>query len=206
MTAHLLDVLAPSKPEESGKNYGVVVGLVTNNKDPDGMGRVKVKFPWLSDHDESWWARMAVPMAGPSRGTYFLPEVNDEVLVAFEHGDVRCPYILGGVWNGKDAPPTTNSDGKNNIRLMKSRSGHIVRFDDTDGDEKVEIIDKQGTNSITIKSSDNSITISCNGKMRLAANGIEISSESEIKIQAAATMDISAGAPLSIKGAVVNIN
>ena len=206
MSQHLLDLIAPPKPEESGRNYGVVVGLVTNNKDPDGMGRVKVKFPWLSDQEESWWARMAVPMAGPSRGTYFLPEVDDEVLVAFEHGDVRFPYIVGAVWNGKDAPPTTNSDGKNNIRLIKSRSGHIIRLDDTDGNEKVEIIDKQGTNSITIKSSDNSITICCNGKMTLTANGIEISSQADIKIQAAASMDINAGAPLTIKGAVVNIN
>lgn len=206
MSQQLLDLLSPPKPEDSGRNYGVVVGLVTNNKDPDGMGRVKVKFPWLSDQEESWWARIAVPMAGPSRGTYFLPEVDDEVLVAFEHGDVRFPYIIGAIWNGKDAPPTTNSDGQNNIRLIKSRSGHVIRFDDTNGNEKVEIIDKQGTNSITIKSSDNSITICCNGKMQLSANGIEISSQAEIKIEAAATMDIKAGAPLTIQGSVVNIN
>lgn len=206
MSQHLFDLLAPPKPEESGKNYGVVVGLVTNNKDPDGMGRIKVKFPWLSEEEDSWWARIAVPMAGPSRGTYFLPEVNDEVLVAFEHGDVRFPYVLGSLWNGKDAPPTTNSDGHNNIRIIKSRSGHIIRMDDSDGNEKIEIVDKQGTNSITIKSSDSSITISCNGKMQLTANGIEISSQADIKIQAATSMDINAGAPLNIKGAVVNIN
>jgi len=80
------------------------------------MGRVKVKFPWLSDEHESWWARIATPMAGGGRGAYFLPEVNDEVLCAFEHGDVRFPYVVGALWNGKDAPPTTNDDGKNNFR------------------------------------------------------------------------------------------
>jgi hypothetical protein len=90
--------------------------------------------------------------------------------------------------------------------MIKSRSGHIVRLDDTDGAEKIEVIDKHGTNSITISSADNSITISCKGKMQLSANGIEISSQADIKIQASATMDVSAGAPLSIKGAVVNIN
>jgi hypothetical protein len=79
-------------------------------------------------------------------------------------------------------------------------------LDDTDGNEKVEIIDKQGTNSITIKSSDNSVTICCNGKMQLTAKSIEISSQTEVKIQAGTGMDINAGAPLNIKGAVVNIN
>lgn len=206
MSQHLLDLLAPAKPEESGRIYGVVVGLVTNNKDPDGMGRVRVKFPWLSEQEESWWARIAVPMAGPSRGTYFLPEVDDEVLVAFEQGDVRFPYVLGALWNGKDAPPTTNDDGKNNIRVIKSRSGHIIRLDDTDGDEKIEVIDKTGGNSITIQSSDNSITITGNGKVKMVGQSIEITSQTDVKIQASAGMDLNAGAPLNIKGAVVNIN
>src|SRR5215472_353851 len=123
MSHSLFDLLSPAGQHESDRIYGVVVGIVTNNQDPDGMGRVKVKFPWLSDQDESWWARIATVMAGSSRGSYFLPEVNDEVMVAFEHGDVRFPYVLGALWNGKDSPPTTNSDGKNSIRLIKSRSG-----------------------------------------------------------------------------------
>jgi uncharacterized protein involved in type VI secretion and phage assembly len=193
----------------------VVVGIVTNNKDPDGMGRVKVKFPWLSDQDESWWARIATMMAGSGRGSYFLPEVNDEVMIAFEHGDVRFPYVLGALWNGKDAPPAKNDDGKNNIRVIHSRSGHLIRLDDSDGDEKIEIIDKTGSNSITIKSSDNSMTLTCVGKLKLeATQGIEITSQADIKIQANtsinvnanATMDIESNAPMTIKGAIVSIN
>ena len=122
--------------------FGVVVGIVTNNQDPEGLGRVKVKIPCLSDVDESFWARVAAPMAGKRRGTYFLPEVDDEVLVAFEHGDVRFPYVLGALWNGKMPRPSTNNDGKNNVRMIKSRSGHVVKLNDEDGKETIEIVDK----------------------------------------------------------------
>jgi len=207
MSTSLIDLISPGGNQESGRFFGVVVGIVTNNQDPSNMARVRVKFPWLSDDNESWWARIAVPMGGSGRGTYFLPEIDDEVLVAFEHGDVRSPYVVGALWNGKDAPPASNSDGKNNIRLIHSRSGHLVRLDDTDGDEKIEIIDKTGGNKITIKSSDNSMSLECTGKMTLHANaGIEITSDADIKIQANATMDIESTAPMTIKGAMVNIN
>jgi len=215
MSTSLLDLLHPPNEQGSGRYYGVVVGIVTNNQDPDKMARVRVKFPWLSDDNESWWARMAVPMAGPGRGSYFLPEVDDEVLVAFEHGDVRSPYVVGALWNGKDAPPANNSDGKNNIRLIHSRSGHLVRLDDTDGDEKIEVIDKTGGNSITIKSSDNSMSLKCTGNMSIdcdgkmslhASAGIDIKSDAAVTMQANATMDIESSAPMTIKGAIVAIN
>jgi len=207
MTQNLIDVLAPASPEKAGKIFGVVMGIVSNNQDPDKMGRVRVKFPWLSDDHESWWARVATPMAGPNRGMYFLPEVDDEVLVAFEHGDVRFPYVLGALWNGKDAPPESNDNGKNNIRLVHSRSGHLIRLDDTDGAEKIEVIDRTGNNSIKIQSSDNSIAISCTGKLKLhASQGIEITSDADIKVQASSTVDVQASATMTVKGATVNIN
>jgi uncharacterized protein involved in type VI secretion and phage assembly len=209
----LVDILKPTSAQGSAKTYGVVVGIVTNNQDPDKMGRVKVSFPWLADGQESWWARIATPMAGNNRGAYFLPEVNDEVLIAFEHGDLRFPYVVGALWNGKDSPPTTNDDGQNNIREIKSRSGHIVRLDDSSGGEKIEIIDKTGGNSLTISSSDNTITLTCTGRMKLQAMGIDISSQADINIQAQstmsiqadATMDINANATMDIKAAMVNI-
>jgi len=207
MSHSLIDLLAPKSAAKSDRFFGVMVGIVTNNKDPEKLGRVRVKFPWLSDDHESWWARIAAPMAGSGRGVYFLPEPNDEVLVAFEHGDVRFPYVLGALWNGDDKPPATNDDGKNNIRVIHSRSGHLIRLDDTAGDEKVEFIDKTGGNSITIKSSDNSLTITCTGKLKLHADGgVEITSNADVKVQANATMSLQASAPMTIKGAVVNIN
>jgi uncharacterized protein involved in type VI secretion and phage assembly len=208
MSTSLLDLLTlQGSAHEPGRYFGVVIGVVTNNQDTGGMARVKLKFPWLSDDNESNWARIAVPMGGNGRGSYFLPEVNDEVLVAFEHGDVRSPYVVGALWNGKDAPPTTNSDGQNNIRVIHSRSGHLIRLDDTDGNEKIEVIDKTGGNKITIQSSDNSIDMECTGKMTLhASQGIEITSDADITIQAQTTMDIESTAPMTIKGATVSIN
>ena len=120
-------------------SHSVVVGIVTNNQDPDGMARVKVRFPWLAEDAESHWIRIASPMAGNGRGMVFLPEVDDEVLLAFENGDLNRPYVLGALWNGEDNPPETNSDGRNNIRKIRSRSGHEIVFNDTSGTEKLEI-------------------------------------------------------------------
>lgn len=115
----------------------VVVGLVTNNNDPQNRGRVKVKFPWLGDNTESHWARIAAPMAGKNRGFYFLPEVDDEVLVAFEHGDMRRPYIVGALWNEKDTVVEPNnkatSGGKTEHRIIKTRVGHTLLFDEKRG-------------------------------------------------------------------------
>lgn len=194
---------------------GVAVGVVTNNQDPDSLGRVKVKFPWLSDEDESQWARIAAPMAGNDRGTYFLPEVDDEVLAVFEHGDMRFPYIIGALWNGKDAPPAKNDDGKNNLRLIKSRSGHLIKLNDEDGKETIEIIDKSEKNSIVIDTSKNTITIlsdkditlsASKGTIKLDAQKIEMKSSADTKFEAGAKMNVEASAPLTLKGATVNIN
>ena len=82
-------------------------------------------------------------MAGKERGLYFLPEVDDEVLVAFEHGSPDAPYVLGGLWNGKDVPPESNADGKNDRRSIMSRSGHVIRLNDKEGEEQIEIVDAE---------------------------------------------------------------
>ena len=215
MTTGLLDVLLPGDRQAEKKIYGVVVGIVTNNQDSDGMGRVKVRFPWLSDEGESWWARVAAPMAGNGRGAYFLPEVDDEVLVAFELGDIRFPYVLGALWNGQDKPPATNDDGKNNIHVIRSRSGHVVRLDDTEGAEKVEIIDKTGKNSVVIDAAANTIAIkadsditleSAQGKMVLKAQTIEIQATGQDVKVAATNIEVKASAQLTLKGSAVNIN
>lgn len=200
---------------------GIVLGIVTNNQDPEKVGRVKVKFPWLADSDESYWARVITLMAGKDRGTFFLPEVDDEVLVAFDHGDINYPYVIGALWNGVDTPPETNADGKNNIRKIKSRSGHEIIFDDNHeekkekieirtkaghtivlddsaGKEKIEIKDKTENNSIVIDSVQHAIIISSKMKLSIKAQMIEIEAES--------MMTIKSGANLTIQGALVKIN
>lgn len=210
----LLDLMENSGTKS--KIYGVVVGIVTNNKDEDGkLGRIKVKFPWLSGKDESNWVRVASPMAGEGRGIFFLPEVGDEVLLSFEHGDINRPYYIGSLWNGKDKPPETNSDGKNNLRLIKSRSGHVIKIDDTNGKEKIEIVDKTGNNLILIDSADNKISFKCDGdieisatkgKIMLDAKKLELKSSASTKIEASSGMDLNAKDNLNIKGKTVNLN
>ncbi|TFG42796.1 MAG: phage tail protein [Bacteroidia bacterium] len=152
----LLDTLGSSEHEE-GSIPGVMPGIVTNNQDPDKMGRIKIQFPWFSDENETDWVRIATPMAGAERGMLFLPEVEDEVLVAFENGDINRPYVIGALWNGKAAPPETNSDGKNNIRKICSRSGHEIIFNDDseNSKEKMEIHSKSGHTILLDDTSDN---------------------------------------------------
>jgi len=211
-------------PRDQGTRfYGVTVGVVTNNQDPDKLGRVKVHFPWLSQEDESSWARVLSPMAGRDRGLYCLPEVDDEVLVAFEHGQVEFPYILGALWNGKDIPPETNADGKNDKRVLKSRSGHVIRLDDSSDQAKIEVIDKTGNNKVVIDASKNTITIQAQGGISLTSDGdITLEAKGQVVIKglrvsleatgqndtvtAQAGMDLKADGPLNIKGVVVNIN
>jgi uncharacterized protein involved in type VI secretion and phage assembly len=192
---------------EADRLVGAVVGVVSNNQDPDGGARVKVTFPWLSGDEESHWARVASFMAGAERGAYFLPEVGDEVLVIFEHGDISRPYVIGALWNGEDQPPAANDDGANNLRVIKSRSGHLIKLDDTEGSEKIEIIDKGGENAVTWDTASNKITVVAgqdievkagSGKILLEATTVEIKASGEATIEASGT--------LTLKGATVNIN
>jgi uncharacterized protein involved in type VI secretion and phage assembly len=233
---NLLELLSPDTEtrDHTGKIFGVVVGVVTNIQDPEKLGRVKVRFPWLSEEDESNWARIAVLMAGKERGTFFLPEVDDEVLVAFELGDVRFPYVLGALWNGVDVPPRDNADGKNNERVIHSRSGHELIFndedgkeqveiktkgghqlllDDTSGSEKIVIKDKTGSNSILIDSAQNAIAFEGQTKISLKAQQIEIEGTTSLKIKgmqleisADAAATLKSSSVLTIQGSVVKIN
>ena len=99
--------------------------------DPEKLGRVRVMFPTLPDDPQSWWARLAMPMAGAERGWMTIPEIGDEVLVSFVNGDHENAIVLGSLYNGKDTPPYANEDGDNNLRVFQSRSGHRLTFDDT---------------------------------------------------------------------------
>lgn len=213
----LFAALAGSRPE-TDRIHGVVIGVVTNNQDPDGLGRVKVRLPWLSKEHESHWARVVSPMAGNDRGLYALPEVDDEVLVAFEQGCVERPYVLGALWNGKDKPPGKNGDGKNNVRLLKSRSGHAVRLDDTEGGEKIEIIDAKGQQSIVFDTAAGTLTITAekdvvieskNGQLKLSGQkGVEIASPGgACKLEGSQGVDVkSSGGQVNVKGTIINLN
>lgn len=123
------------------KHYpGVVTAIVKNLNDPDGLGRIEVQFPWLSDSLRSYWASVAAPLAGKQRGLFFMPEKEDEVLVAFDKGDFHHPFIVGFLWNGVDTPP--ESDPKN--RVIVTPGGHTLRFEDGDGRKKIILKSSNG--------------------------------------------------------------
>ncbi|MGY4404076.1 phage baseplate assembly protein V [Bradyrhizobium sp. USDA 3315] len=199
--------------EAGGSAKGVAVAIVRQNKDDSGQARVRVSYPWHSRPRDSYWARVALPMGGRDRGTYFLPEVDDEVLVAFERGDVRFPYVVGSLWNGVDKSPTNNADGKNDIRMVKSRKGHKLTFDDgskglvrlelNDGkkleldDDGIKLDDGKG-NKLVIKTSSGSISIESAASLSLKAPKIEIAATGEMKL--------TAGALLTVQGSIVKIN
>jgi uncharacterized protein involved in type VI secretion and phage assembly len=175
----LVSLLSPL--EASDRMNGVSIAIVTNTQDPQKLGRVKVKLPLLSMSDESDWVRVLTPLAGINQGLYCLPEVDDEVLVAFEQGDPQRPYVLGALWNAAAMPP----DAPGTQRQIVSRSGHAIVLDDTDGSEHVEIRDRTGKNHITITSKDNSliietqgdITIKASGKLTLSGKGIDMDAQ-----------------------------
>ncbi len=197
---------------ESGHAKGVAVAIVTQNKDEDGLCRVKVRYPWHDKPRESYWARLAVPMAGAGRGTVFIPEVDDEVLVAFEREDLRFPYVLGALWNGKDKPPLANDDGKNDKRIVKSRKKHYLLFDDG-AQGIVELAHENGAvvrftdNEIELKDSQgNFLKIEKSGAITLQASTQLNIKAAAITIEATGTLELKANATLTIRGGLVNIN
>jgi uncharacterized protein involved in type VI secretion and phage assembly len=178
-----------------GRLVGVYPALVTDVQDPDGQGRVKVSLPFVNEAEgpaAAAWARLATFMAGAERGSWFIPEVNDEVLVAFLAGDPRHPVVIGALWNGVDAPPET-MDPDNNLRSITSRSGHRLLFDDTAVAEKVVLetqgghrleLDDSAGGTVTLRHNNGaSVTIDVTGKVTVTA-------VSEVGITAPAGMTV----------------
>jgi uncharacterized protein involved in type VI secretion and phage assembly len=176
--------------------YGVYPVLVTDVKDPDGQGRVKVSLPWSPDADGASfevWARLATLMGGGGRGSWFVPDVDDEVLVGFEGGDPRRPYVLGALWNGSDAPPESmDGAGLNDKKVLKSRNGVTITLDDSDGQEKL-VLETPGAQKLTLEDGPGAITIEdANGNSaRFETSGVTITAAAKLTITAA-TAEISA--------------
>src|SRR6185503_9105753 len=166
-------------------------------KDPDGQGRVKVTLPWSPDTSGGKyeaWARLATMMGGNNRGSWFIPDKNDEVLVVFEGGDPRRPYVIGGLWNGSDKPPDSmDSGGKNERKMLRSRNGVKLTLDDKDGQEKF-IVETPGGQKITLQDGPGSVEIvdSNGNSVKLESSGITITASAKVTVSAS-VVELSAG-------------
>lgn len=174
--------------------FGVYPAVVADNQDPDHQGRVLVRLPWSPDAGGGAyqaWARLATTMAGGERGTWFVPETGDEVLVSFHGGDPRWPYVIGALWNGQDDPPESMDSG-NNIRSIVSRSGIRITLDDTDGAVTLTL-ETPGGQQVSLADAGSQITVqdSSGNSCQLAPSGITITAASKLTISAAtAEIDI----------------
>ena len=224
----LLSTLSPQVHLQPGQT--LLVGIVTNNKDPEGWGRVKVKLQTLTEQDESNWARVVGLGASNNRGFYCLPEVNDEVLVGFEHGDIHRPYIIGGVWNGKDKTvetvnETVNSKGEVRLRTIKTRTGHTIQFvEEARGRSKAGIhITTAGKHELHFDDSDRFVEVTTKGGHKLHLDDLrgyvevttkgghrvkmeDRSAPPTISISSIGNLSLSARGELSLNASIVSLD
>jgi uncharacterized protein involved in type VI secretion and phage assembly len=194
-------MISHSWPDGDAPRYfGVYPAIVTNIVDKDNLGRIQVKFPSLgADGDSVWaWATLLTPYADDNQGYEMLPAVDSQVAVAFEAGDLRRPYILGACWNGKESLPEAPEQA-NNKRLIKTRSGSLLEFDDTDGAAKVTLstssghkllLDDSGTQVVLTHANGCVITFNAGGQIEIQANATVEVTASAVNVHAAtATFD-----------------
>lgn len=190
--------------------YGVVVGIVTQNDDKEKLGRVKVKFPWLSDSDESDWARITQLGAGPNAGAVFIPEVSDEVLVAFEHGDVSRPFIIGGLYNGKDKPNLGDglfNQGKVKRTGFVSRKGHKFVFFEDSGKSGIALITSDAKIKVSLNESNSEIHIECQGKVLIKSQGdMNLESGGSLTLKGDGGVKLNSSGTIEVKGSQVKLN
>ena len=207
---------------------GLVTAVVTNLADPKKWGRVKLKYPWLDNTQESDWARVVSPGAGKEAGFFMVPAVNDEVLVGFEHGDFNRPYVLGGLWNGKqDVPPpgaSSSNEDKEKVRVWHSHTGHYMAMFD-DSNKKVEVktaaghiilmddqnkkleIKTSGGIVITLDDQGRKITMKSTGDVTVESQmNMTVKAGANMTLEATGNMDIKANGMVNVKGATVNLN
>src|SRR5438067_7185259 len=205
------------------KMFGVEVAIVTNVKDDQKLGRIKVCFPRLPGKPESDWVRVVQPAAGAGRGFYWLPEVNDEVLVAFERGEAHRPYVVGALWNGKDKPMKDAYTDENTTRMIQTKSGHQIVFNDKSGEEKITIGDKSGKRTITfdvkekkflIEAGEGDVEFHAKKKMVLICEDLEVKTKKTGKFEIGSKFDLKvkdkagfkAGPKWEMKADKVNLN
>lgn len=189
----------------------LMTAIVADNNDPEKQGRVLLTLSSLPGGTEVW-AKMVTPMAGPGRGVCLLPEVGDEVLAAFIQGDLSSAYVLGSVWGAKKKPPADVGKNRNGLKMIMTRSGNVLEFNDVDGDEHISLKDKND-NEIRINTADDSIVIISISKMQICTDGEMVLSGDKIRIaadrieiKADASLTLDGGGTAELKAGTVNIN
>ncbi|MCP4136617.1 MAG: rhs element Vgr protein [bacterium] len=210
--------------------FGPIVGKISDNQDPDNLGRVKVKLEELGDGMETNWIPILTPYGNSECGAFFLPEVDDVVVVTFIGDNPGSGIVIGGVWTDQQVPPETgensgsdlNKDGENNLRFIKSRSGHQIIFDDKDGEEKIQILASDGATRYEFLAADEMINIetdvdlviSAKGKLAIEAEEGEIAFDKGFKVEVdelaveskSAAVKIKASQNITLEGANIKLN
>lgn len=193
----LIDSAAGEHGNDS-RIYGVAVAEVLSNWDSLGQGRVQLRLPWMPDFQP--WARVAVLSAGAERGTYFIPQVGEEVLVAFNQGDVREPYVIGSLWNSQDKPPANDAQSK---RIIRTPAGHEVEFDDTF--QSIVITDVSGhkitldPDGIALEAGLSKLKLGKDGTVTLEGTTISIKAKATAELKGA-SVEVSADTSATLKG------
>lgn len=214
----LIDTAAQATMPDDRRIYGAVVAEVIENCDQTVMGRVRVRFSWLPGYEP--WARVATAMAGNGRGAYVMPQVGDEALVVFNHGDVREPYVIGSLWNGSGKPPVTAPNDAETKWVIRTPQGHEIVFDDatrsiriatatkqtaTLTDQQIELsMDDQKATAITLDTKGN-ITIKASQALTLEARSIKITDQTASLAIQGGTLDISGGSQCTIDATRIDI-
>jgi phage baseplate assembly protein gpV len=215
MIEEILDRFESSIHDAARKFYGVAVGTVTSQLDPMGLGRVQLKLPMIDSTDSSAWARVAVPMAGASRGTYLIPDVGDEVLVAFEHGDINAPYVIGALWNLKAPPPLPSPLPQ--IRTIRTQAGNEITITEipatitisTPAGQKI-VLSPTGiqitTGSSAINLTPDGITVSGTPNLTLTATAAINITAPNITVNGSAAATFQSGGVCNVTAPLVKVN
>jgi uncharacterized protein involved in type VI secretion and phage assembly len=177
--------------------YGLSVGLVSDANDPNGQGRVKLTLPWFDPDMVTEWARVVNPYAGPDYGLQWTPEKDTEVVVAFEHGDMRFPYVLGVLFNGQDKAPAQRSSARDQ-KVFRTKHGHQLVFDDGGGSEKVELTTHDG-HRLTLDDNGNEIVLAHKDGPKVTMTSQKISIE-------ATEIEIKASGNVTVQGSQIQLN
>jgi uncharacterized protein involved in type VI secretion and phage assembly len=205
----ILGLVSQGVPAGSDRIPGVVTAIVDDNDDPADLGRVRVRYPWLGDQAVSFWARLAMPGAGKDSGMVWVPQVGDEVLVAFEQGDPEHPFVIGGLWNGSDAAPL--GDGLTDSGKVKrsgfiSRGGHKLVFFDDPGESGIALISSNNKLRVSLNETKGQLHVYFDGKLLMEGTGdVEIKTQGDFKVNAQG-VTIQGQGQTAIKGATVALN